>query len=89
VFDPQKFFDYCREQTEHGSMDPKWFPDFLRVVDEFEYTQTEKVLVRNLKQLHFDLNRLGDASYAPFTREDYESVRTEFEAAEKLDLLDR
>jgi len=99
VFDPQKFFDYCREQTEHGSMDPKWFPDFLRVVDEFEYTQTEKILVRNLKQLHFDLNRLGDAeiywrrrgdaSYAPFTREDYESVRTEFEAAEKLDLLDR
>ena len=99
AFDPQKFFDYCREQTEHGSMDPKWFPDFLRVVDEFEYTQTEKILVRNLKQLHFDLNRLGDAevywrrrgdaSYAPFTRADYESVRTEFEAAEKLDLLDR
>jgi fatty-acyl-CoA synthase len=98
-FDPQALFDYCRDQTEHGSMDTKWFPDFVRVVDEFEYTQTEKVLIRNLKRLHFDLNRLGDAeiywrrrgdaTFAPFTRADYETVRKEFEAAEKLELLDR
>jgi fatty-acyl-CoA synthase len=98
-FDPQGFFDYCKHETDHGSMDPKWFPDFVRVVDEFEYTQTEKVLVRNLKKVHYDLNRLGDAeiywrrrgdsSYVPFTRADYEGVRKEFEAAEKLDLLDR
>ena len=39
-------------------MDPKWFPDFVRIVDEFEYTQTQKVLVRNLKQVHFDRRRL-------------------------------
>ena len=99
AFDPQKLFDYCSEQTEHGSMDPKWFPDFVRVVDEFEYTQTEKVLVRNLKRVHYDLNRLdaaavywrrrGDTTYRQLTRADYEGLRKEFEAAEKLDLLDR
>jgi fatty-acyl-CoA synthase len=99
-FDPKAFFDYMSEQTEHGSMDPKWFPDFVRVVDEFEYTQTEKVLVRNLKRVHFDLARLpegteiywrrrGDETYQPFSSASYQELRREFEAAEKLDLLDR
>jgi fatty-acyl-CoA synthase len=99
-FDPKAFFDYISEQTEHGSMDPKWFPDFVRVVDEFEYTQTEKVLVRNLKRVHFDLARLpegteiywrrrGDETYQPFSSASYQELRREFEAAEKLDLLDR
>jgi hypothetical protein len=72
----------------------------VRVVDEFEYTQTEKVLVRNLKRVHFDLARLpegteiywrrrGDETYQPFSSASYQELRREFEAAEKLDLLDR
>ena len=75
-------------------------PGFVRVIDEFEYTQTEKILVRNLKKVHFDLNRLGDArgvfwrrrgdkTYKPLVREDYEQLRQEFAAREKLELLDR
>jgi hypothetical protein len=80
-------------------MDRKWFPDFVRVVDEFEYTQTEKILVRNLKKVHFDKNRLGDApvffrrrgdtAYHPLTAAAYGKLREEFAASEKLDLLDR
>jgi len=98
-FDPQSFFDFCQGQVTHGSMDRKWFPDFVRLVDEFEYTQTQKVLVRHLKAVHFCRRRLPDApiywrrredtTYLPFTVQDYESLRTEFAAAEKLDLLDR
>lgn len=98
-FDPQGFFDWCEYQVTHGSMDRKWFPDFVRIVDDFEYTQTQKVLVRNYKKVHFDLNRIpdariywrrrGDTTFRPFTREDYEEVRREFAAQEKLDLLDR
>lgn len=68
----------------------KWFPDLVRVVDGFESTQTEKILVRNLKKLHFDLNRLGDDSpvyfqrrgdtaYRRVTRADYEALRAEFQ----------
>ena len=82
-------------------MDRKWFPDFVRVVDEFEYTQTEKILVRNLKKLHFDRNRLGaDAPIYWRQRGDTRlSARSrarttsgcarEFAEREKLDLLDR
>ena len=99
-FDPKGFFDYCEGQITGGGMDRKWFPDFVRVVGEFEYTQTEKILVRNLKKLHFDLNRLGDetqlywrkrgdTAYRKFARADYDELRQEFAAREKLELLDR
>ena len=98
-FDPKGFFDWCEAQVTGGSMDRKWFPDFVRVVSDFEYTQTQKVLVRNLKRVHFDLNRTGDdpiffrergdESFRPLGRAEYEQLRKEFEAAEKLDLLDR
>ena len=80
-------------------MDRKWFPDFVRVVEEFEYTQTQKVLVRNLKQQHFDLRRLpeaeiywrqrGDKRFKPFERADFEGLQRDFERAERSDLLDR
>ncbi len=99
TFDPKEFFEWCEAQVSGASMDRKWFPDFVRIIDDFEYTQTQKVLVRNLKQVHFDRNRLpreplywrrrGDSAFRPFTRADYEQVRDEFKAREKLDLLDR
>jgi fatty-acyl-CoA synthase len=98
-FDPKAFFDFCDRQVTEGGMDRKWFPDFVRVVDEFEYTQTEKILVRNLKRVHFDRRRLGDepvffrvrgdTTYRPLGAADYEQLRTEFAAREKGDLLDR
>jgi fatty-acyl-CoA synthase len=98
-FDPQGFFDFCERQVTSGGMDRKWFPDFVRIVDEFEYTETQKVLVRNLKKAHFDPRRTagsdlywrrrGDGRFRPFLREDWEALRREFAAAERLELLDR
>jgi fatty-acyl-CoA synthase len=98
-FDPQGFFDFCEAQASHGGMDRKWFPDFVRIVDEFEYTQTQKVLVRNLKQVHFDRRRLpdaplywrerGDTCFRPFGEADFQELRRRFAAAERADLLDR
>ena len=98
-FDPKGFFDWCEAQVDGASMDRKWFPDFVRVVDDFEYTETQKVLVRTLKRMHFDRRRLdsepiywrrrGDDRFRPFTAEDYENLRQEFAAAERLHLLDR
>ncbi|HLK11302.1 MAG TPA: AMP-binding protein [Candidatus Binatia bacterium] len=98
-FDPQAFFAFCERLVAAGGMDRKWFPDFVRLVDEFEYTQTAKILVRNLKRLHFDRSRLpdapifwrarGDTTFRPFTAADYAALRADFAAAERLDLLDR
>lgn len=98
-FDPQQFFAFCDEQVEHGGMDRKWFPDFVRVVGDFEFTQTQKILVRQLKAFHFNRRLLadeliywrerGDETFRPFTREDYERLREVFAAAERLPLLER
>jgi fatty-acyl-CoA synthase len=98
-FDPAGFFAFCEQQVQQGGMDRKWFPDFVRVVEDFEFTQTQKILVRELKARHFNRRLLaddaiywrqrGDAAFRPFTREDYERVRREFEAAERLQLLER
>ncbi len=97
-FDPEEFFDYCEEQVTRGGMDRKWFPDFIRIVDEFEYTPTQKILVRNLKKVHFDLGRIpdariywrrrGDTSFRAFAAQDYEGLRKQFERAERLHLLE-
>ncbi len=99
TFDPEAFFAWCDAQVNEASMDRKWFPDFVRVVDEFEYTQTQKVLVRNLKQCHFDRRRLpdqpiffrerGDRSFRRFEAADFERMRAAFAKAERAQLLDR
>lgn len=99
TFDPKGFLEWCETQVNGASMDRKWVPDFVRLVRDFEYTQTQKVLVRHLKQVHFDLNRVtsepiywrrrGDAAFRRFTVADYERLRAEFAAREKVHLLDR
>jgi fatty-acyl-CoA synthase len=97
-FDAKGFFDFCQAQVEHGGMDRKWVPDFVRIVDDFQYTGTQKILVRHLKALHFDLGRVddpvywrerGDDSFRTLTAADYAALRERFAAAEKLELLDR
>jgi fatty-acyl-CoA synthase len=97
-FDPKGFFDFCERQVQHGGMDRKWFPDFVRIVEDFEYTGTQKILVRNLKAVHFDPRRVqdplyvrerGDSAFRPLTTAEFEAMRKKFAAAEKLELLDR
>jgi fatty-acyl-CoA synthase len=98
-FDPQRFFDYCERQVSDGSMDRKWFPDFVRVVQDFDFTETQKILVRRLKQDHFRLEprpgepvwwrERGHPSFRPFGADDLAALRERFAVAERLALLDR
>jgi len=100
-FDPRAFFDWCQDQVANGSMDAKWIPDFVRLVQEFEYTETQKVLVRQLKKLHFDLRRLpqselpiffrerGDRAFRELSSTEYDRLRQQYAGAERLQLLDR
>ena len=85
-------------QVSGGGMDRKWFPDFVRIVDEFSFTETRKILVRELKRSHFDRERLpdaplywrerGDTAFKPFRRQDFDELRRRFAAAEREPLLD-
>lgn len=97
-FDPAGFFEFCERQVTEGGMDRKWFPDFVRVVDDFEYTGTQKILVRNLKAVHYHPAKVnaplwwrerGDKAFKPLTADDFARLREAFAAAEKLQVLER
>jgi len=98
-FDPKSVFEFCERQIADGGMDRKWMPDFIRLVDDFEFTQTQKILVRSLKKDHFHRERLpdapifwrrrGDDAFLPFEAQDFAALREEFRRAERLELLER
>ena len=71
---------------------------FVRVVRDFEYTGTQKILVRNLKAVHFRPSKVedplywrerGDQAFKPLTDADYARLREQFVHAERLPLLER
>jgi len=97
TFDADAFFQFCEQQVTIGGMDRKWFPDFVRVVNGFEFTGTQKILVRNLKSAHFNPHTVqdplywrqrGDLSFRPFLVADFVELREEFASSERLGLLD-
>ncbi len=97
-FDPQAAFDRFTDQRETGGMDAKWFPDYIRVVETFETTETQKVRVRPLKRRHFTpddpTDRLyfrtrGDETFRELTDEGYAEIEREFEANGRGELLAR
>jgi acyl-CoA synthetase (AMP-forming)/AMP-acid ligase II len=97
-FDPQAAFDWFMDQERHGGMDPKWMPDYIRIVDNFPVTRTHKLLIRPLKRDHFNIEKCpemkiyyrqrGDTTYHLFTRETYLDTRQNFEKNGRLQLLD-
>jgi len=68
-FDPDRFAAFLREQRDLG---PKWVPTYVRVVDAFPMTETNKVLKRELARERLDTAdplwwRPGrDLTYVPF-----------------------
>jgi acyl-CoA synthetase (AMP-forming)/AMP-acid ligase II len=97
-FDPKKVYDVLVRQQEEGGMDPKWMPDFIRVMDEFPVTRTHKIVIRPLKQQHFNLEKYpdmqiyfrqrGDDTYRLMTQEDYAALKEEFVKTGRVHLLE-
>jgi len=97
-FDADAFHDYVEGQCTGGDMDRKWKPDFVRVVEDFEHTRTQKILVRPLKHEYFNLEwapeeglyffRRGFDSYRNFTSKDFEDIKAEFKENGREQLLE-
>jgi fatty-acyl-CoA synthase len=94
-FDPAAFFEHCRAEVASGK-DAKWMPDFVRVVDAFEWTETLKIKVRVLKGVFYHpehasrvfFRQRGDATYRQFERADFELLRSEFAKSGREHLLE-
>ncbi len=97
-FDPQMTFDWFLKQQQEGGMDPKWMPDYIRIVDSFEMThQTQKIIVRPLKRTHFNIDtypdmqiyfcRRGDLAFKKMTMDEFGVTKRAFEKTGRLNLL--
>ncbi len=93
-FDPKAFYDHCRDEVTRGR-DLKWLPDFVRVVDDFEWTETHKIKVRMLKGVHYHPDRTdrvwfrerGDETFRPFGRAEFERLEADFAKSGRSSLL--
>ncbi|MFP4445865.1 MAG: AMP-binding protein [Desulfosudaceae bacterium] len=97
-FDPGQAFDWLMDQQEHHGMDPKWMPDYIRVIDAFTLTNTQKILVRPFKRQHFNIEshpdmtvyyrQRGDTTYHRLTPEAFQEIKQQFAATGRQDLLE-
>lgn len=99
VFEPKQAFDWFTEQQTKGGMDPKWMPDYIRIIDAFSLTDTQKIVVRPFKQAHFDIEKhpdmeiffrqRGDTAYRRLTPEAFQSIKAEFARNGRTNLLEQ
>jgi fatty-acyl-CoA synthase len=87
-FNPDEVYQWFIKQQKEGGMDPKWMPDYIRVIDKFTVTDTQKIIVRPFKRENFNLENLpamriyfrrrGDNTYHPLTPEEFRKIKQEF-----------
>jgi fatty-acyl-CoA synthase len=88
AFDPDALASFLAEQADLG---PKWMPHFVRIVSAFPMTETNKVLKRTLVAQRWSQSEglwVRDGQmYRPFSDEDEQTLRSEFERHGRLGVL--
>ena len=88
TFNPDEVHAWLMRQQKEGGMDPKWMPDYIRVIESFPVTETQKIIVRPFKREHFNLEASpdmeiwyrtkGDTTYRRLTPEGYQEIKQGF-----------
>ncbi len=97
AFDPDEVYRWFVRQQKEGGMDPKWMPDYIRVIDKFHVTDTQKIIVRPFKKENFNLEanpnmkiyfrQRGDQTYRLLTPEEFAKIKEDFRASGRETLL--
>jgi len=87
-FDPDEVHAWLLRQQRECGMDPKWMPDFIRVVESFPVTDTHKIPVRPYKREHYNIERnpmmriycrgRGESGYHLLTPDEYQAIKACF-----------
>jgi len=98
AFDPDAVHAWLLTRQKEGGMDPKWMPDFIRIIEGFPVTDTHKIVVRPYKREHYNMERdpgmvvyyrtKGDETYTLLTPERYKDLKARFVANGRESLLD-
>jgi fatty-acyl-CoA synthase len=88
AFEPDKVYAWFIKQQKEGGMDPKWMPDYIRIIERFPVTDTQKIMVRPFKREHFDLEcnpdmkiyyrKRGDNTYRRLTPDEFNKIKEDF-----------
>ena len=98
-FDPKASFEWFMQQQKESGMDPKWMPDYVRIVEAFTVTETQKIVSRSLKSENFNIERhpgmrvyfrqRGDDTFRPLTVENFSEIKNHFVKTAREELLER
>jgi fatty-acyl-CoA synthase len=91
TFDPTRFDAFLADQKDMGT---KWTPRFVRILAELPFTASNKVQKRDLRRQHWAGDAMTwwkptrESGYRLLTDEDRASLRRQFAARGRLQLLD-
>jgi fatty-acyl-CoA synthase len=87
-FKPDDVYAWFAKQQKEGGMDPKWMPDYIRIIDKFTVTDTQKVIVRPFKRESFNIEKnpgmqiyfkkRGEETYHKLTPDEFNKIKNEF-----------
>jgi acyl-CoA synthetase (AMP-forming)/AMP-acid ligase II len=96
-FDPDAAFAWYQARQLEDGMDPKWMPDYIRIVEGFALSETQKIQVTQLRREHFHLGkhpemevyerRRGDTTYHRLTPERFAEIERAFAETGRSALL--
>lgn len=96
-FNPDEVYARFMKEQKEGGMDPKWMPDYIRIIDKFTVTDTQKIIVRPFKRENFNLEKTpdmqiyfrqrGDTTYRKLTDDEFNKLKTDFKANGRESLL--
>jgi len=88
AFNPEDAHAWLLRQQKEGGMDPKWMPDYIRIIDSFPVTDTQKIMVKPYKKDYFNIEKnpdmtvyfreRGDSTYRRMTREKFLEIKDGF-----------
>jgi fatty-acyl-CoA synthase len=97
AFDPGEVHAWLVKQQKQGGMDPKWMPDYIRIIDQFPVTDTQKIMVKPYKKDHFNLEKnpnmkvyfreRGGNTYHPLTKDKFKELKDGFKMNGREGLL--
>lgn len=97
AFNPDEVYQWFIRQQKEGGMDPKWMPDYIRVIEKFAVTDTQKIIVRPFKKENFNLDtnpdmkiyfrQRGDNTYRLLTPEEFNTIKESFKATGREAIL--
>ena len=97
AFNPDDVYTWYAKQQKEGGMDPKWMPDYIRIIDKFTVTDTQKVIVRPFKRENFNIEKTpgmqiyfkkrGDETYHQLTPEEFNKIKDSFQTNGRQTIL--